>query len=210
MVFNKKYPLNHTNQFFMKNFTIGLNIVLAIAVAVLFYLHFASPSAGSTQSATKAVPAGSFKIAYFETDSIQNQFSYFKEVAGELDAKAQSNAKILGDMKSTFASKYQELQKVASALSQSELASKQQELMNMEKAFQGKEKMMSDEMQDEQFRKMQDVKKKIEDYLKEYNKDKGYAFVFSSSADLMYLKDSSYNITQDVVKGLNGLYKKKK
>ncbi len=195
----------------MKNATLGLNIVLVIAVAVLFYLHFASPTSNSVQAnSTKALPAGSFKIAYFETDSIQNQFDYFKEISNELQTKDQANAKILGDMKSTFASKYQELQKVASALSQTELANKQQELMQMEKAFQGKEKMMSDEMQDEQFRKMQDVKKKIEDYLKEYNKDKGYAFVFSSSADLMYLKDSAYNITQDVVKGLNALYKKKK
>ncbi len=195
----------------MKNFTLGLNIVLALAVAVLFYLHFSSPSSGRvTSDSTKTVSSGNFKIAYFETDSIQNQFEYFKEIAGELEAKSQSNAKVLGDMKSTFSSKYQELQKVASALSQSELANKQQELMQMEKAFQGKEKMMSDEMQDEQFRKMQDVKKKIEDYLKEYNKDKGYAFILSSSADLMYLKDSSYNITKDVIKGLNALYKKKK
>lgn len=195
----------------MKNATLGLNIVLVIAVAVLFYLHFASPASNTVQAnSAKALPAGSFKIAYFETDSIQNQFDYFKEVSNELQTKDQANAKILGDMKSTFASKYQELQKVASSLSQTELANKQQELMQMEKAFQGKEKMMSDEMQDEQFRKMQDVKKKIEDYLKEYNKDKGYAFVFSSSADLMYLKDSAYNITKDVVKGLNALYKKKK
>lgn len=195
----------------MKNATLGLNIVLVIAVAVLFYLHFASPASNAVQAnSNKAVPAGSFKIAYFETDSIQNQFDYFKEISNELQAKDQANAKILGDMKNTFASKYQELQKVASALSQAELANKQQELMQMEKAFQGKEKMMSDEMQDETFRKLQDVKKKIEEYLKEYNKDKGYAFIFSSSADLMYLKDSSYNITQDVVKGLNALYKKKK
>lgn len=195
----------------MKKFTLGLNIVLAVAVAVLFYLHFASPASGSAPSgSTKAVPSGNFKIAYFETDSIQNHFDYFKEISGELQAKDQANAKILGDMKGTFTAKYQELQKVASALSQAELANKQQELMQMEKAFQGKEKMMSDEMQDEQFRKMQDVKKKIEDYLKDYNKDKGYAFIFSSSADLMYLKDSSYNITADVVKGLNALYKKKK
>jgi outer membrane protein len=195
----------------MKNFTLGLNIVLVAAVAVLFYLHFSSPSGTTvTATGTKVVPSGNFRIAYFETDSIQNRFEYFKEISGELQAKDQANAKVLGDMKRTFATKYQELQKVASSLSQAELASKQQELMQMEKAFQGKEKMMSDEMQDEQFRKMQDVKKKIEEYLKEYNKDKGYAFVFSSSADLMYLKDSSYNITPDVVKGLNALYKKKK
>ena len=187
----------------MKNFTLGLNIVLVAAVAILFYLHFASPATSIVSPAgTKAVPNGSFRIAYFETDSIQNQFEYFKEISGELQTKDQANAKILSDMKTTFASRYQELQKVASSLSQAELANKQQELMQMEKAFQGKEKMMSDEMQD--------VKKKIEDYLKEYNKDKGYAFILSSSADLMYLKDSSYNITPDVVKGLNALYKKKK
>jgi outer membrane protein len=196
----------------MKNVTLGLNIVLVIAVAVLFYLHFStSPAASSVSSTgTKAVPTGNFKIAYFETDSIQNQFEYFKEIDAELQAKNQANSKVLGDMKSIFAAKYQELQKVGSQLSQAELAAKQQELMGMEKTFQGKEKMMNDEMQDETFRKMQDVKKKIEDYLKEYNKDKGYAFILSSSVDLMYLKDSSYNITQDVVKGLNALYKKKK
>lgn len=195
----------------MKKFSLGLNIALVIAVAVLFYLHFSSPSVtGVATGNPKPVPASGFRIAYFETDSIQSQFEYFKEVSSELDAKNQANAKALGDMKSTFSAKYQELQKVANQLSQAELASKQQELMQMEKTFQGKEKMMSDEMQDETFRKLQDVKKKIEDYLKEYNKDKGYAFILSSSADLMYLKDSSYNITQDVVKGLNALYKKKK
>ncbi|MCA6450238.1 MAG: OmpH family outer membrane protein [Chitinophagaceae bacterium] len=195
----------------MKNLNLGLNIVLVVAVAVLFYLQFSSPAVDRVSTVgTKAVPAGSFKIAYFETDSIQNQFEYFKEVSSELQAKDQANARILGDMKNTFAAKYQELQKVAASLSQAELASKQQELMQMEKTFQGKEKMMSDEMQDEQFRKMQDVKKKIEDYLKEYNKDKGYAFILSSSPDLMYLKDTVYNITPDVIRGLNALYKKKK
>ncbi len=195
----------------MKNFTIALNIVLVLAVGVLFYLHFSSGKTDSdTPVSSKAVPNGSFRIAYFEGDSIQTQFEYFKDIQNELQAKGQANSKQLGDMKNLFSSKYQELQKLSQTLSQAELANKQQELMQMEKAFQGKEKMMSDEFQDEQFKKLQDVKKKIEDYLKSYNKDKGYAFIFSSSPDLMYLKDSVYDITPDVIKGLNALYKKKK
>jgi outer membrane protein len=195
----------------MKNVTLGLNIALVIAVGVLFYLHFSSPSAQSVSATgTKEVPSGNFKIAYFETDSIQSQFDYYKMIDAELQAKNLANSKILGDMKNVFASKYQELQKVGASLSQAELANKQQELMQIEKSFQAKEKMMSDEMQDESFRKIQDVKKKIEEYLKEYNKDKGYAYIFSNSADMMYLKDSSYNITTDVVRGLNALYPKKK
>jgi outer membrane protein len=189
-----------------------LNIVLVIAVGVLFYLHFSSPASSQTAVAggAKQVPAGSFKIAYFETDSIQNHFDYYKEIVAELDAKNQANSKVLGELKGVFASKYQDLQKVAQTLTQAELAARQQELTNIENAFRGKEKMMNDEMQDLQFRKMQDVKKKIEDYLKEYNKDKGYAFVFSNSENLMYFRDSSYDITQDVVNGLNKQYAKKK
>ncbi len=196
----------------MKNFTLGLNIALVLAVAVLFYLHFSSaPKNAAVSSATsKAVPAGAFKIAYFEIDSVQEHFDYYKEVRDQLEAKAQANNKTLGDLKAVFAGKYQELQKAAPALSQAELANKQQELMQMEKAFQGKEKMLSDEMQSEAFEKMQDVKKKIEEYLKQYNQDKGYAYIFTNSPELMYLKDGVYDITPDVVGGLNALYKKKK
>jgi hypothetical protein len=95
-----------------------LNIVLVIAVGVLFYLHFASPASSQTAVAggAKQVPAGSFKIAYFETDSIQNHFDYYKEIVAELDAKNQANSKVLGELKGVFASKYQDLQKVAQTL----------------------------------------------------------------------------------------------
>jgi outer membrane protein len=195
----------------MKNFTLGLQAFLVLAVAVLFYLHFSADKTkvGTTSSANN-VSSGSFRIAYFEGDSIQTQFDYFKEVQTELQTKAQANSKQLGEMKSIFNTKLQQFQQSAQALSQAEQANKQQELMQLEKAFQGKEKMMSDEFQDEQFKKLQDVKKKIEEYLKTYNKDKGYAFIFNSSPDLMYLKDTVYDITPDVIKGLNDLYKKKK
>ena len=50
---------------------------------------------------------------------------------------------------------------------------------------------------------------KIEDYLKEYNKGKGYSYIFSSAPEFMYLKDTTYNITEDLINGLNKLYPKK-
>jgi len=193
----------------MKNFLAGLNIATVLGVAVLFYLHFSSKGGVNTAGSTKEVPAGNFKIAYFESDSIQNNFEYFKEIRSSLQAKDQANSKQLNELKNLFASKYQDLQKSGNMLSQAELANRQQELAQLEKTYQGKEQMMAQEMQDESFKKLQDVKKKIEDYLKEYNKDKGYSYVFSSAPEFMYLKDSAYNITDDLVKGLNKLYPKK-
>ena len=63
----------------MKNIAVGMNIVLALAVAVLFYLQFSpKKSANSVDGDSKAVAGGNFKIAYFESDSIQNNFEYFK------------------------------------------------------------------------------------------------------------------------------------
>lgn len=194
----------------MKNFITGLSLATTLAVGVLFYLHFSSsksPAALTNSSVNTGV--GGFRIAYFESDSIQNNFEYFKEVRATLQVKDQANAKQLNELKNVFTNKYQELQRVGQNLSQAELANKQQELVQMERTYQGKEQMMAQEMQDESFKKLQDVKKKIEDYLKEYNRDKGYAYIFSSAPEFMYFKDSALNITDDLVKGLNKLYPKK-
>ena len=193
----------------MKNISLGLNLVLILAVAVLFYLYFAkSTSANITPE--KAVTSGTFRIAYFEMDSVQNQFDYFKEVRNTLLAREQEAGKQLDSYKRNIAAKYQDLQSKAQTLTQAEINSRQQELMDLDKEAKNKEQALSQSLQDESFKKLQEVKKEIEEYLKEYNKEKGYTYILSNSSDLIYLKDTSYNITKDLVKGLNDLHNKKK
>ena len=65
-------------------------------------------------------------------------------------------------------------------------------------------------MQEESFKRLQEVKQKIEAFLVKYNKNKEFAYIFSSNPDLMYYKDTAYDITSDIVKGLNAEYKPKK
>lgn len=194
----------------MKSTTLGFNIILALAVLVLFYLHFSSNKTPIAVANINTVVAdGKFKIAYFEMDSLENHYEYFIEVRNVLRGKDQENGRQLSEMKNTFAAKYQELQKTAQGMTQAEVNGKQQELMQMEKTFQNKEQMLNQDLQNESFKRLQDVKRKVEDYLKEYNKDKGYSYVLTSSPDLIYLKDSVYNITSDLIQGLNKQYKKK-
>ncbi|SKA17161.1 OmpH family outer membrane protein [Sediminibacterium ginsengisoli] len=196
----------------MKNLSIGFNIVLAAAIGVLFYLHFSSSkkTTPAATGATKDVPGGNFKIAYFEIDSLENQFEHYKEIREALQLKEQASARQLNEMKNTFAQKYQEVQRNAQNMTQAELASKQQELQQLDRTFQSKEQMLNNEMQDESMRKLQDVQKKIKDFLEEYNRDKGYAFILSNQSNLLYYKDKAYDITEDVIKGLNAKYKKAK
>jgi outer membrane protein len=195
----------------MKNINTILNVVLGIAVAVLFYFQF-SGSKPSVAAGSKAVAAGDFRIAYFEIDSVESQFNYYKEVSNSIQAKAQQNNNELNQLKEVFASKYQELQKNGQRMTEAEVNARQQELQQMDKTFKSKEQMMNNEMQDESIKKLQDVKKKITDYLAEYNKSKGYAFILGNNSDMlsMYYKDTAYDITADLVNGLNELYKAKK
>ncbi|MFX9101107.1 OmpH family outer membrane protein, partial [Acinetobacter baumannii] len=79
----------------------------------------------------------------------------------------------LSQMENNFAKKYQDFQNNAPKMTQAEGSAKQQELIEMDKNLKSKKQSMEQEMAEESTRKLQDIKKKIEDYLKEYNKTKG-------------------------------------
>jgi outer membrane protein len=101
------------------------------------------------------------------------------------------------------------LQKNGQYLSQAEIGSRQQELAQLEKNYTNKEQQLAQELQEESFKRLQEVKKKIENFLIQYNKDKTFAYIFSSNPDLMYYKDTAYDITTDIVAGLNKEHKNK-
>jgi outer membrane protein len=179
---------------------------MAVAIIVLFVLHFNS---NSTPIKSSAMAAGGVKVAYFEIDSIQNSYNFFKDVKAALQAKDVENAKQLTGLKNAFAIKYQELQKNGQYLSQAEIGARQQELAQLEKNYTNREQQLAAEMQEESFKRLQEVKQKIEAFLVSYNKNKEFAYIFSSNPDLMYYKDTAYDITADIVKGLNAEYKPK-
>ena len=183
-----------------------VNGVMALAIIVLFVLHFNS---NSTPIKASAMAAGGVKVAYFEIDSIQNSYNFFKDVKAALQAKDVENAKQLTGLKNAFAMKYQDLQKNGQYLSQAEIGARQQELAQLEKNYTNREQQLAAEMQEESFKRLQEVKQKIEAFLVSYNKNKDFAYIFSSNPDLMYYKDTAYDITADIVKGLNAEYKPK-
>lgn len=190
----------------MKNNSWIINAVFAVAIVSLFVLHFNS---NSTPIKSSALSAGGVKVAYFEIDSIQNSYNFFKEVKSALQVKDMDNAKELSTLKNAFALKYQDLQKNGQYLSQAEIGSRQQELAQLEKNYTNREQQLSAELQEESFKRLQEVKKKIENFLIQYNKNKEFAYIFSSNPDLMYYKDTAYDITADIIKGLNAEHKTK-
>jgi outer membrane protein len=198
-----------------KNVSLAFNVVLLILVGVLFYLHFSgSPKKASTQTlaasskSTSADPSN-FNIAYFEMDSIENNYTYLKDIKNQLKTREQGMSNELNGLKKRYFDKVNKFQQEAQTMTQERQGMMQQELMNEQKTIQNKEQGMGAEFQEESYKKMQDVNRRIEEYLKEYNKDKGYSYILAYQPGTIYYKDAKYDITSEVLKGLNESYKKK-
>ena len=202
----------------MKNGLLILNVILAIAVAYLLYSHFNSKKSNAASVNEKnpvkdtLYDSPPFSIAYFEMDSIEANFDMVKDVKAELSKKEESINTELDKMDKSYREKVNNYQQKARAHSmtqvQSEMAT--QDLMNAQDEIKNRKQALDQDYNDFMVRRMKDVKNKIEEFLKEYNKTRNYSYIVSYEQGLFYYKDTLYNITADVVKGLNAMYGSKK
>jgi outer membrane protein len=193
----------------MKNISTFLSILSLVLIGVLFYLHFSSKSTVKTTS----VPAnnsktGDFRIAYFDIDSLQTHFDYFKKVSGEMKARENAMTVELRTLENSYQKKIKEWQDRGANMTQAEGEAAQREYAQMQQRYQKRQMDLEQELQKQKVDLMTDLRKKVEDYLKEYNKEKGYAFILSYEPGFMlYYKDTLYDVTNEVITGLNKKYK---
>ncbi|MDB5231550.1 MAG: OmpH family outer membrane protein [Chitinophagaceae bacterium] len=192
----------------MKNILLAVNAVLVIAVAVLFYLYFSQSREIHSKSFNAVTPAN-FKVAYFDLDSLNSQYSGLKEMRQYLNSRDTMIGKQLAQMRDQYINKVKQYQQKGPSLSQQEQSTYEQELMRMKNEYETTEQQKRQEQQAEYVRRTQEIKLKIQDFLKDYCRQKGLSFVFASDEmDNLYYKDSAYNVTSEVVKLLNEQYQK--
>lgn len=199
----------------MKSGILIFNAILLVLVGVLFYLHF---SAGPKQALTaahaspaKQDPTGpsDFKIAYFDMDSLATSFSMVLDAKAELNRREEALNAEKAKMERSYKAKLEKYQAQAANMNQVQSETATKDMMQMQQQIQSRSQALDQEYQDVYTRKMKDVKEKIEAFLKDYNAQKGYAYIVAYEPGLFYYRDSAYDITADVIDGLNKAYKKK-
>jgi outer membrane protein len=196
----------------MKNGLLVFNFVLLVLIGVLFYLHFSGNKSNIVSaSSTKPVPSnsGPFRIAYFEMDSVESSFAMVKDVKAELSKKEDALNSELVRMEKDYRSKAAQYQSQAASMNQTQSELAQRDMMQTQQNMQGRKQQLEQDYQEFQMRKQKDVNTRIEDFLKEYNKSKNYSYIVSYEPGLFYYKDTAFNITADLIQGLNEQYKKK-
>jgi outer membrane protein len=199
----------------MKNGLLIFNVFLLILVGVLFYLHFSNNGKSQqkvlSQSTVKGDPSGNdFRIAYFELDSITNSFSMVKDIKTELNREEDKMNGEMNQWQKRYNDKLQQYQSQAQQMNQVQSENANRDMLQMQETIRNKKQELDQKYQNLYMQKMQDVKIRIENFLKEYNKSKGYSYIFAYEPGFIYYRDTMFNITADLVKGLNEQYSKKK
>ena len=187
-----------------------VNIALSLAIIVLLVLNFSKKGSSTTSSNGKSDSTNLLKFAYVDLDSLQEKYLYYQEKTKEFNSKKESADR---DLNAAF----KKIDNERLAFIQRGQSVTQAEAENFQRVYQGKmqnleeqKKQLENNIAQEGMKTMEELKKTMNAFLEEYNKDKKYTFIFSfsSAMDVLFYKDKSYNITDDVVEGLNKAYKK--
>ena len=196
----------------MNRFLLGLNIILLIALGYLYYAFYAKPTSPQIVKRTTDTSLNHIKLAYFDMDTLEKYYEYAKETRDYLKGRNEAMESKLNKIRSDYTSKVNDYNKRGASMSQTEQSQMQEDLARMQNMYDQQQQSLSQEFQGEYMQKMLDLKNKIQDFLKTYSTQKGYAYVFSTSSDdnVIYYKDSLRNITPDIVDKLNADYKSNK
>jgi outer membrane protein len=188
--------------------------VVAIALAASFYViqsrQIQELKKHGTEGGKKPAGNSVFRIAYFDMDSLEAHYDYFKDAQVQVKSKETAMNMDLSRLDRDNQKKIEAWRQKGNAMTQAEGEQAQQEYAQMQQTFQKRKQ----ELEQELYRNTEDLKtsirKKIEEFLKDYNKEKNYSYIFAyDPSSFIYNKDTTYNITTDLVDGLNAAYKKK-
>lgn len=197
----------------MKNGIVIWNVLLTLLGGYLLFAQFNKKGSSSTprKAATDSLSQNTaFRIAYFEMDSIEAHFDMVKDVKSEIEGKEKEYSNGLSQLDLTYRKKIQEYQQKGSTMTQADYEKAQMELKQLEDLLKSRKQEMDQQYQEFVTRRNLSLKKKIEEFIAEYNKNREYAYIVANDPGVFYYKDTLYDVTKDVIMGLNERYKKEK
>ena len=201
----------------MKNGVLILNAVLLVAVGILFYLYYhrgESNAGGQAKQVQKepsvTIASSNCNIAYFEMDSVEANFQMAKEWKNNLEKKEDNINAQMNYLQNQYQEKFGNFQQRKSAMNNAQVEAATNDLAQLEEKIKNTKASLDQDYKTYYVQTQQEILSMIRKFCSEYNKDKKYAVIISDEPGLIFYKDSSFDITSDLLTGLNKMYGKKK
>lgn len=193
----------------MKNLSLVINGILAVAIIILFVLFF------KTKTNTENAPSLKFEndstvtlpIAYVNIDSVLTNYQYAKEASDALMKKTEASRASLNQKQKQLVSEQQEFQRKYqnnAFLSQERAEQEAARIQKLGAELEQTAGRLDNELTMEQIRVNNQLADSVRLCIKEFNKTANYHIIFSNSGldNVLYAKEK-YNITDKVIELLN-------
>jgi len=192
----------------MKKTILKTSAVAALALLTMASCNKSNPQVDEKSDNVQKAPT-ELKIAYVEVDSIMSQYKYCKDYSQILQKKGQNIQNTLGakqqQLQAAAANFQQKVQQNAYTREQAEAI--QAGLQKQNGDLQALNQRLSNEFQSETTKYNKALRDSIQNFLAKYNKDKKYTLILSKAGDNLLYADKTYDITNEVIAGLNKSYK---
>lgn len=183
-----------------------------IGVIVMFCLMFCGKNTSEDKTSTnqKIVQTGDLKIAYVNTDTILAQYDYAKDLEKGLktyQTSLESNYQAQGKK---LQSDYENYLKNGDKLTLTEQKKKEEDLTRRQQEFPMLQQKMMAQLQERQIEDNKKLLNAVYAFIKDYNaKNQKYNIILSRSyiSSTVLYADEGFDITNQIVKGLNEEYK---
>lgn len=201
----------------MKNVNYLINGVLAAAVVVLFVMQFSNK-----KSSDSTAPVGTqisesevvLPIAYIDVDSLLKNYNLAHDISETLIRKQEGARANLNEKARQLENEMKEFQRKIennAFLSRERAEAEQNRLVRKQQELQELDQRLSIEFMNEQQKMNQQIRDSINNYINHYNTSKKFHMIISNTNnDNLLYADKAYDITSEVVNGLNTRYTSKK
>ena len=194
----------------MKNISIILNVILIVAVTLLYIDRFSgNDKEDANTDKTEQKETAGLEIVYVNMDSLLNGYDYYNDLKTnlmkeqkKLEASLNSKGKSLERKAMEFQQKVEKhlVTNAQAQEMQNQLMREQQNLMQL------KDQLSMKLMQKEQ-QMNKDIFAKVNETLEEYNKTGNYKLILSNTyGGTILLAEDNMNITEPVLNKLNEAY----
>ncbi len=201
----------------MKNISLIFNVVLAIAVIVLYVLFLGNKGTKTSNpvlSMSYSTHSALLPIAYINIDSLLINYHFAKESNESLLKKAEDSRLDLNVRDRQLQGEMAEFQRKLennAFLSRERAEEEQARLIRKQQDLQQLNAKLSQELMESQQKMSEQLRDTINNLLKIYNKNKGYQLILSNTSnDNILLGEPGFDITKEIVDLLNERFTKNK
>ena len=196
----------------MNKIQILINVILVAAVAALFVIFY-SGKTPATAETVAAEQTDVMPVAYLNVDSLLMNYTFAQEASDKLmskqeDARVKMNTKVR-----TFQNEVADFQRKLennAFMSRERAEKEQQRLAKKEQELQELEAKLTQDIMIENQKLNQQLADSLNNFLQIFNADGRYHVILSNSAkDNVLMANEQYDITNEVVNGLNARYSSK-